>query len=361
MNQITLCMIVKNEEANLERCLKGVAGHMDEIIIVDTGSTDRTKEIALRFTDMVYDFTWIDDFSAARNYAISMASHEYILMLDSDEFTQELNIRGIKSLIDANPEKIGRLLRINEYTRKGNLYRYSERVNRLFSKKYYHYEGIIHEQVTPIVQLNECGMEGGLDKMGGTYHIPLTVLHSGYEGDIETRKRKTQRNIALLKLAHEQNPDDPYLLYQLGKSYYMEEDYANACDYFGQALYFDLDPRLEYVQDMVESYGYSLINSEQYETALQLLNIYDEFAQSADFVFLIAMILMNNGKFNEAIKELLKASDQKEAKMEGVNGYLAFYNIGVIYECLGDKTNALKYYEKCGVYSAAKLRVRALQ
>lgn len=361
MNEISLCMIVKNEEANLERCLKEIAYNMDEIIIVDTGSTDRTKEIALRFTDKVFDFVWVNDFSAARNYSISKASYEYILVLDSDEFTQSIDIKEMKRMIGENPTKIGRLLRINEYMRKGISYRYQERVNRLFSKHHYHYEGIIHEQVSKITSSEHTNKGGKHDEIDDTYPIPLTVLHSGYEGDLNTRKVKTQRNISLLKLAQEQNKEDPYILYQLGKSYYMEEDYINACDYFGQALYYDLDPRLEYVQDMVESYGYSLINSEQYDTAMQLLNIYDEFAHSADFIFLIALILMNNGKFTEAIEEFIKASKWPEAKMEGVNGYLAYYNIGVIYECLGDRNNALTFYEKCVNYDPAKQRLNSMK
>jgi hypothetical protein len=140
----------------------------------------------------------------------------------------------------------------------------------------------------------------------------------------------------------------------------MEEDYISARDYFEQALSFDLDPQLEYVQDMVESYGYSLLNTEQYQTALQLLNVYDEFAHSADFIFLTALILINNGKFLEAVNEFLKATEYREAKMEGVNSYLAFYNIGIIYECLGDKPNALKYFKMCGEYDAAKKRALML-
>ena len=71
-------MIVKNEEKHLARCLDTVRDLMDEIIIVDTGSADRTKEIAARYTDRIYDFAWIDDFSAARNFAFSMAGCDYI-------------------------------------------------------------------------------------------------------------------------------------------------------------------------------------------------------------------------------------------------------------------------------------------
>ena len=71
MITISLCMIVKNEEEVLERCLNSLKGLMDEIIIVDTSSTDSTKEIAARYTDKIYDFSWCDDFAAARNFSFS--------------------------------------------------------------------------------------------------------------------------------------------------------------------------------------------------------------------------------------------------------------------------------------------------
>ena len=79
MITISLCMIVKNEEAVLERCLKSVGDIADEIVIVDTGSTDGTKEIAEQYADLVCDFAWRDDFAAARNYSFSKATKEYIL------------------------------------------------------------------------------------------------------------------------------------------------------------------------------------------------------------------------------------------------------------------------------------------
>ncbi|WP_375140514.1 glycosyltransferase [Cohnella herbarum] len=85
MITISLCMIVRNEEEGLANCLSSVKGIADEIVIVDTGSTDRTKEIAAQFTDRIFDFEWIDDFSAARNYAFSQATKKYILWLDADD------------------------------------------------------------------------------------------------------------------------------------------------------------------------------------------------------------------------------------------------------------------------------------
>lgn len=349
MIPISLCMIVRNEEANLAACLDSIARFMEEIVIIDTGSSDSTKQIALRYTDQVYDFTWCNDFAAARNYAISKTSKDYILVIDSDEIVESIDLSEINRLIPECPTGIGRLKRINEYTRNGVAYQYNERVNRLFSKQLYHYEGIIHEQLTPTTK-----------EVLTTYSIPLTIRHCGYEGDIQTRRKKTERNINLLIQALKDNPQDPYLLYQLGKSYYMEENYQSACQYFGDALYFDLDPQLEYVQDMVESYGYALLNTEQYEIAMQLLSVYEEFSYSADFVFMIALVLMNNGKFSQAVEEFTKATNYKDCKMQGVNNFLAFYNIGVIYECLGDKNRAIKYFMKCKGYEPALNRLKQI-
>lgn len=91
MISISLCMIVKDEEAVLARCLDSVADLVDEMVIVDTGSRDRTREIASKYTDRIFDFKWIHDFSAARNFAFSQASCDYIYSADADEVLDEEN------------------------------------------------------------------------------------------------------------------------------------------------------------------------------------------------------------------------------------------------------------------------------
>lgn len=343
---ISICMIVKNEEKYIEKCLQGLKPLGYEIILVDTGSTDGTKEIAAKYTGKIYDFEWVDDFSAARNFSIEKAENDYILVIDSDEITIDFDKKKLEKLVQENPKGIGRIIRINEFTRNGNVFRGYERVSRLFNRKFYQYEGIIHEQIVP--------------KQGKSsfYDIPLTAEHYGYEGNLEVRKNKTERNIALLEkqlLQEKQEEPDkvPYTLYQLGKSYYMQEDYQQANEYFAEALYYDLNPKLEYVQDMVESYGNSLLEAKDYETAWGLLGVYNEFSDSTDFVFLCALIYMNNGHFDKAIQEFEKAASRKTFKMEGVNSYLAWYNIGVIYECLGNIEKAKNYYKKCGKYEPA--------
>ena len=98
MATLSLCMIVKNEEAVISRCLESVKAAADEIIIVDTGSTDKTKEIALSYTPQVFDFKWADDFSAARNYSFSKASMDYIMWLDADDVITEDNTVKLTAL-----------------------------------------------------------------------------------------------------------------------------------------------------------------------------------------------------------------------------------------------------------------------
>ena len=85
MANISLCMIVRDEHEVLARCLSSVCDAVDEIVIVDTGSQDDTRDIALRYTDKVYEFKWQDDFAAARNYAFDMAHGDYLMWLDADD------------------------------------------------------------------------------------------------------------------------------------------------------------------------------------------------------------------------------------------------------------------------------------
>lgn len=106
MITISLCMIVKNEEAFLARCLNTLKDIMDEIIIVDTGSTDSTRQIAATFTDKIYDYTWIDDFSDARNYSFSKATMDYIYVADADEVLDETNIQAFINLKKCMDERV---------------------------------------------------------------------------------------------------------------------------------------------------------------------------------------------------------------------------------------------------------------
>lgn len=156
MITISLCMIVKNEERILARCLDSLNGLMDEIIIVDTGSVDRTKEIAARYTDKIYDFEWIDDFSAARNFAFSKATKEYIYSADADEVLSEENHERFQQLKEALLPEIEIVqMKYGNQLQFGTVYNYDEEYRpKLFKRKRdFVWEEAIHETVrlAPIV------------------------------------------------------------------------------------------------------------------------------------------------------------------------------------------------------------------
>lgn len=155
MITVSLCMIVKNEEDVLERCLNSVKGLMDEIIIVDTGSTDKTKEIARKFTDKIYDFEWIDDFSAARNYAFQQATKEYIFWMDADDvMVEQEKFKRLKEELSSKVDAVSMLYHIafDEYNNPTFSYRRNRLVKR---EKNFVWKGAVHEYLEVSGQILE--------------------------------------------------------------------------------------------------------------------------------------------------------------------------------------------------------------
>jgi glycosyltransferase involved in cell wall biosynthesis len=144
---ISLCMIVRDEEGTLARCLDSVKGLVDEVVIVDTGSIDRTKEIALEYTSNVYDFEWIDDFAAARNFSFSKATGEYILWLDADDVLLEDAREGFKTLKEGLDRKFDAVSMPYHLTMDVNgKPSYSSRRNRLVKReRNFQWFGKVHE------------------------------------------------------------------------------------------------------------------------------------------------------------------------------------------------------------------------
>lgn len=355
MLPVSVCIIAKNEEKFIGECLRRLSAYDWEIIVVDTGSTDRTIEIALTFTSNVFHFDWVNDFSAARNYSISKASNDYILVVDCDEYLEKDEMTD--DLIRHLPEQI-------EINQAGMLNRLSpsadlssdisaplvhEHMARFFNRNHTHYQGSIHEQ---LVSKNNETLE--------FVSIPLNFYHAGYS-TAAIKKEKADRNISLLKTELEADKTNPYLLFQLGQSYFGLSDYEHAFPYFEQALSLDINEQEEYVQTLVESYGYCLFYLKQYEKALELEGIYHIFSNHADFVFLMALIYMNNAMFDKAIREFLKATTISSFSVDGVNSYRAYYNVGVIYECMGNTDKALSYYKMCGEYAPAAERIKIIR
>lgn len=149
MAEISLCMIVKNEEAVLSRCLESVKDAVDEIIIVDTGSTDRTKEIAARYTDLVYDFAWIDDFSAARNFSFSKATKEFTMWLDADDILTEKDCAALIALKPQIPDTVNVVVMRyhTAFDEEGNPTFSYNRERLLRTSAGFVWEGCVHEAI----------------------------------------------------------------------------------------------------------------------------------------------------------------------------------------------------------------------
>jgi len=148
---ISLCMIVKNETNTIARCLESVAGIPDEIIIVDTGSADDTKEIAARFTPRVLDFEWTDDFAAARNFSFAAATMDYILWLDSDDVllpADRAKLLELKAAIAPNVDAVSMAYNVS-FDANNNLTSSSRRLRLVRRTSNFTWTGVIHEDLEP--------------------------------------------------------------------------------------------------------------------------------------------------------------------------------------------------------------------
>lgn len=151
MAELSLCMIVRNEEEVIARCLECASGIFDEIVIADTGSTDSTKEICARFAAKVYDFKWTDDFSAARNFAFSKATKQYVMWLDADDVLTAENAARLKELKETLGEEDTVMCKyVTARTPDGSpaFAYYRERIFRRTSAP--EWKGFVHECVAPI-------------------------------------------------------------------------------------------------------------------------------------------------------------------------------------------------------------------
>jgi glycosyltransferase involved in cell wall biosynthesis len=203
-------MIVKNEEAALGACLATVADLVDEMIVVDTGSTDRTREVAVRQGGRVIDFAWVDDFAAARNESIRHATGDWIFWLDADERLDEPNREKLRAVFAGLKwDHAAYLMQQLSTTDDPHGSRVAVDQVRLFRRDpALRWEYRVHEQV--LLAIRRAGHE--------LRRTDVVIAHDGYAAP-GSSGRKLERNLALLRLQDAERPDDPITLYHLGQVY----------------------------------------------------------------------------------------------------------------------------------------------
>lgn len=222
MISISVCLIVKNEEAMLSRCLDSLKGIEDEIIIVDTGSTDKTKEIASKYTDKIFDFKWIDDFAAARNFAFSKATKDYIYSADADEILDQKNYKKFMEIKQVLLDEIEIVqMKYTNQLEYGTTYNFNTEYRPKLFKRLRTFEWIdpIHEtvRIDPVVYDSDIEIihKPQCNHSDRDFNTFLTVVKKG--------KRLSARLLSMY--AKE--------LFISGTA----SDFVSAIEYFGEVLY----------------------------------------------------------------------------------------------------------------------------
>jgi tetratricopeptide (TPR) repeat protein len=212
MPRVTLCIIAKNEEHRLGKCLASAVDLVDETIVVDTGSTDSTKAIAARHGAKVFDFPWCDDFSAARNESIRHATGDWIFWLDCDHWLDETNRQRLKTLFANLPNENGAYLMKwhSPSSDEGGQGTLIDATQLFRNDPRIRWEHRIHEQIRPSIQ-----------RSGGSTHFSDVIIHhSGYQDAID-KHRKLERNLRLLILENIERPNQVSTLFHLGWTYWL--------------------------------------------------------------------------------------------------------------------------------------------
>jgi tetratricopeptide (TPR) repeat protein len=204
---VSLCLIVKNEEANLPACLESAADLFQEIVVVDTGSADRTREVAARFGARVFDFPWQDSFAAARNATLRHATGAWVFWLDADDRLDEANRAKLRVLLaDLTHENAAYVLKcVCLPGEAGGQATVVDHVRLFRNHPALRCEYRVHEQILPSVR-----------RLGALVRwADVAIHHVGYQGP-DLRRRKLQRDLRLLRLEEKEQPGDPFTLFNLG-------------------------------------------------------------------------------------------------------------------------------------------------
>ncbi len=346
MSTLSLCMIVKDEEPNIRRCLESVRPVVDEIIIVDTGSGDSTKAICSEFTDKIFDYQWNGNFADARNFSIKMASSDWVLWLDADEELYMKSPDKLKEYLDTEEAVCYqiRLLHVTDTALEYDKQPYVSYNYRLFRNKLnFKFNGAIHEKLIlpePIegTPVNDC----------------LEILHYGYsERDTQ---RKAYRNLELLFREKGIRRDEPWLDYHIAAELYRLQQVETAFQFVNHSIVGFLSlgimpPALAYKlkYDMLISMG----NMEQaYQGIEKAIELYPDYVE---LHFYRGVILYSLKHYEAALKAftyclILGEDNPGYLIRSGSGSFHAYHYLGECYARMGRYDIAQAAYQRAARY-----------
>ena len=344
--KLSLCMIVKNEAATLPKCLNSVQGVVDEMIILDTGSSDRTPHIAQEFGAKVYHFQWCDDFSAARNAALQYVTGDWILVLDADETLTPSIIPQIRSAIESEEYLLINLVRQevgaeqSPYSLVSRLFRNHPQIH--FQRPYH---ALVDDSVAAILTQEPHWQIGYLQGIG--------ILHKGYQKTAIAQNNKYAKAQTTMEAFLATHPDDPYLCSKLGALYVQ----IGKVDQGMNLLHRGLNQANSLDQGITPAAeNYEIVYELHYHLGIAYSHLQD-IPQAIDHyqaaIKLPIYPMLKLGAYNN-LGNLLKASgDINNAKMAyettlkiDPNFVMGHYNLGMIFKTLGLFTDAIACYQK---------------
>ena len=333
MITISLCMIVKNEEQVLGRCLEAARSFADEIIIVDTGSQDRTREIGREYGGKVYEYAWEDDFAAARNEAFSKAVMDYCMWLDADDVVTKENqekIRQLKKELDPDIDMVMMKYSIAEDSQGESLFSYY-RERLVKNKKGFLWEGKVHEAIVPAGKVVYSEIVISHHKTGmGDQDRNLRI----YEKMIQAGERLTGRN-----------------LFYYGRELFAHKKYERAAEVMEEFLEGDgwVENKIEACLNLAECLGRMGRRKEGVQALFRSF-LYDQ--PRGEACFELGRYFQEEKKWEQAVFWYETALRQKPPVQAGgfvrwdYYGYLPEINLCVCYDRMGDRNRAFEYHLK---------------
>lgn len=331
------CLIVRNNAGTIRQCLTSLRPWVDELVVVDTGSTDETPQIARELGARVFHFPWCDDFSAARNESVRHARGEWVFWMDSDDTIDEANGRGLRGRAAGShrEEVLGYVVQVhcpgpgesgrNDVTAVDHVKLFRNRPDLRF-------EGRIHEQILPAIRRASGEVEW----------TDLFVVHSGYDHSPAGQKRKVERDLRLLHLELAERPAHPFTLFNLGMTYTDIGRHAEAVDCLERSLR-NSEPGESHRRKAYALLASSRSRLGQTAAALAVCGRgLTEFPGDVELAFRQGILLHEAGRLPEAARayERLLATGHNgryfSSMDRGLCGYKARQNLAAVYADLGE-------------------------